>query len=96
MLSLISLNLPGEATMIQKTIIQISQLDILPSEIFVDYILSFDPSYDRGITTQFNEAGYESFKSIKNMGSTFLYLIINCSLLIILGIFKLATILMTR
>jgi len=42
MLSLISLNLPGEATIIQKAIIQISQLDIFPSEIIVDLILTFD------------------------------------------------------
>ena len=96
MLSLISLNLPGEATMIQKTIIMISQLDILPSQILVDSILSFDPSYDRGITMQFNEAGYESLNSIKNMGSTFVYLFINCGILIILGIFKLASIMMSR
>ena len=59
-------------------------------------MLDFEPSFERGITMQFNEAGYESLNSIKNMGSTFLYLIVNCGLLIILGIFKLSSIMMTR
>jgi hypothetical protein len=45
---------------------------------------------------QFYEAGYESLNNIQNMGSSFLYLIFSFGLLILLGILKLASLILTR
>ena len=89
MLSLLSINLPGEAYIIQRTIINFAQLDLLPSDYLTDKIFEFDPQFNHGLTFEFDDAGFDSMNTIKNLGSTFLYIIFNTALLVLIGILKL-------
>lgn len=65
-------------------------MDILPSELILSKIYEFDDTNSDGpMTIQLSQMGYESTRAIRNMGSTYIFLIANIGLLLIVCLFYL-------
>lgn len=74
-ISLINLNIQGLPRSIIKSVMSFAQLDILPSEIILNSLFTFDELNDKPFNPQFAFLGYTSSNGAINMGSAFLYLI---------------------
>jgi hypothetical protein len=75
-LSLISISVPGPAQQLNRYIIGFSQLDILPSELIYEKTLTFPDENDEALNTYFDQIGFSSSFAVKNMGSTFIFMIV--------------------
>ncbi len=67
-----------------------AQLDILPSELILNSMFTFNDLNDQAFNDQFALLGYESSNGAKNMGSALLYLVFNCFLGLLIGTISLA------
>ena len=88
-LSLISVNMPALASAINKQLLNLAQLNILPSTKINNAILKFSGNNDDPINDNFNQLVYNNINSIENMNSTFLFLIATCfayCILMLIGI----------
>ncbi|TNV87837.1 hypothetical protein FGO68_gene508 [Halteria grandinella] len=59
-------------------------MDILPADKIEEYFLEFDEINDSSLGQSFEGAGFDSLNSLRNMGSSFVYIIISllyCSLI---------------
>lgn len=74
-LSLISISVPGPAQQLNRYIIGFSQLDILPSELIYEKTLTFPEGNDEALNTYFDQIGFSSSFAVKNMGSTFIFMV---------------------
>ncbi|TNV88256.1 hypothetical protein FGO68_gene11483 [Halteria grandinella] len=84
MLSLISVNIPGIARYISRSLVAFSQLDIFPTSVFLQESLglkftvigenSEDPDNDP-LTSELADLGFGSRSTSINMGSTLVYLV---------------------
>ena len=88
-LSLVSLNVPGPVQLIQSTMLNFIYMDILQTSLWLDPIIFNSPgdNNDDGINPFFDLGGFTSMILIKNLGSTFVFLIVLliafCSMFII-------------
>lgn len=57
-------------------ILSLSQLDVLPTETIYDWFFTFDED-DEALNPFFEQVGYESTNSMRNMGSTFIFVVFN-------------------
>ncbi|TNV74644.1 hypothetical protein FGO68_gene13799 [Halteria grandinella] len=83
-LSIISVKLPVLTSLINKYLLQFSQMDILPADKIEEYFLVFDEISDESLGPSFEGAGFDSRNALRNLGSGFLYIIISlmyCSLI---------------
>jgi hypothetical protein len=87
MLALINVPLHGPAKPINSFILRVSQLDILPSSLIIEPL--FNISNEFPLNPNFETAGFASTNPILNMGSTFIFLLVDIILLIALGLSKL-------
>ena len=86
-LALTSVNIPGLPRVANVIIMQISQLDILPSQTIIQdmYMIPDENNIpgDMALNEYFNQAGFQSSYSIVNMGSTFIYLLLYLAFVLI-------------
>jgi hypothetical protein len=87
-LSLISIPIPGIAQSILGIILSLTQLDVLPSDKIYAFLFSFNAEEEEPISDYFDDAGYSTKNALQNMGSAAIFLLINFSLLINIGAFK--------
>ncbi|TNV86065.1 hypothetical protein FGO68_gene2303 [Halteria grandinella] len=85
-LQLMSLQIPGQARLILDIAIQLASMDILPSQQIFDATLTFDQDADASVNEYFEQGGFESLRSVNNLQSTYLYLVVNTWLLLFVGI----------
>ena len=84
--SMISISVPGIGKILQSALLNFIYLDILQTELWL-FPLLFPPKpygeedYDRPLNLYFEENGFESTALIKNLGSTFVYLVVYLILL---------------
>lgn len=70
-------------------ILSFAQVDILPSDLINNSIFTFDSDNDESLSPYFDMVGISSKNAVKNMGSTFYFLIFDACLLLLVGITKL-------
>lgn len=70
-LSLMSLSVPGSARVVLLVAMQLSQMDILPADDIYDATLTFEA--DEPVNEFFDQGGYSSTSSVRNLGSSYLY-----------------------
>ena len=86
-----SISVPAEPGYLIAIAVQLSQLDLIPTTGLYDEILTFDEedeSHLRGLNPFFEFTGYTLMNSIINYGSTFLYLLMNVIILVVLLLLK--------
>ncbi|TNV74267.1 hypothetical protein FGO68_gene9744 [Halteria grandinella] len=76
-LALVSVPMRGIGAILMGFILNLAQLDILPSQTIFDWFLTFDEEEESGLTPYFEQVGYESMNAIQNLGSTFVFLVVN-------------------
>ena len=91
--SMISINIPGIGKILQSALMNFIYLDLLQTELWL-FPLLFKPKAegedndmdetDQPLNMYFDENGFESKALIKNLGSTFVYLVLYFILLVIL------------
>lgn len=86
---LIAVPVSDLAQAISSMILNFAQLQVLPSDQINSSMLKFNASSDAPLNDYFDLVGYQSSNAIKNLGSTFVFLILNVFLLLIIGMFKL-------
>ncbi|TNV73462.1 hypothetical protein FGO68_gene7769 [Halteria grandinella] len=74
-LTIISIRLPPLTTVINRSLLQFSQVDILPTDKIEEYFIEFDDEEDTPLSQSFESAGFGSRNSLRNLGSTFIYII---------------------
>ena len=91
--TMISISVPGVAQMIQQVLLNLIYFDILYTEKwFPDLLASLKiklDQEDKGLNSFFEENGFDSKLLMKNIGSTFFFLITYCAVWIVFGISKL-------
>ena len=65
-------------------------MNILPSNQIISALFTFD-SQDGPVNSYFNQNGYQSLFLINNLGSTFLYLVANVVMSVLLVICKITS-----
>ena len=90
-LSLISVRILGIANQLNKVLLDLSQMDILPYIDIDDKFLDFDDWEEEPLNDQFAFFGLENTNSLRNMGSTYIYLMISGLYLNFLMIIELMT-----
>jgi hypothetical protein len=75
-LSLISLNVPGVANQVNSVLLQLAQLDVLPTPLIEEAFLTFNDFEDTPINDNFDQFGLSGTNSLRNMGSAFIYVFI--------------------
>ena len=75
-LSLISLNVPGVANQVNSVLLQLAQLDVLPTPLIEEAFLTFNDFEDTPINENFDQFGLQGTNSLRNMGSAFIYVFI--------------------
>ena len=85
MISFISINVPGIADQVNRILLGLAQLDILPARALESWLLHFDDIDDYALTDKFNELGYSNINSLRNMGSSFLYFVIALACMIVVA-----------
>ncbi|TNV87016.1 hypothetical protein FGO68_gene9018 [Halteria grandinella] len=75
-LAIISIRLPTLTTIINRSLLQFSQIDILPSDSIEEYFLTFDDASDTSLGSSFEGAGFGSMNALRNLGSSFIYIIL--------------------
>ena len=66
-LSLISINIPGTARVINKTLLNLAQLDFFPTTIIFPKIFTFDDEQSKALNPYFDNFGESSMNSLVNM-----------------------------
>ena len=84
LLALISVPIQGPAKIIDSFILGFSQMDVLPSEIIMDKMFTFNNEEDVALNEAFENAGFPFTNAMRNMGSTFFYLLIDFGALLVL------------
>jgi hypothetical protein len=92
-LALISVNIPGLASVIQSIILNYIYMDVLMTDKWLTKYLVEDDLNDCAINYYFDISGFQSKKLVKNLGSTFVYLALLVLGLVILAILKVVAIL---
>ena len=94
--SMISINVPGIGKILMSSLMSFIYLDILQTELWLFPLLfppkpfgQEDEDDDKPLNIYFDENGFSSLSLIKNLGSTFVYLIVYCLLLGLIPIFSL-------
>lgn len=85
-LGLISVPIPGLASIIMGFILSLSQLDVLPSDTIYEWFFTFDDDDDEALNPYFEQVGFDSTNSLKNMGTGFIILFLNIFILPLLWI----------
>ena len=83
-LSLISLNVTGIARLINSAILTFASMNIIPTNMIFSALFTFSDYDSDPVNDYFNQLGYSSSNAIQNMGSAFIYLILNIAMLILL------------
>ena len=79
-LSVMTIAVPAEPSYLIGIAVQLSQLDIIPTEAIYPNILEFDEeddAHNKGLNPYFEFAGYSVMNSIINFGSAFIFLVAN-------------------
>ena len=74
-LSLISVSVPGLANEINMYLLNLAQLNLIPANELTDIVFNFDDYDDNPLNGNFNLVGFGETNSIRNLGSTFPYMI---------------------
>ncbi|TNV87962.1 hypothetical protein FGO68_gene17242 [Halteria grandinella] len=85
-LSLISVNIPGPARLIGRTLISFSQFDIFPTDYFFTNLLQLQFTDQNALNSQLGDLGFNNISTTMNMGSALVYSLIEISLYLILMI----------
>jgi hypothetical protein len=95
-LTLISVTIPGVAQIIQRVLISFIYLDALQTEKWLVPLFFKDAedeaNPDHAVNSFFEQNGFQSMNIVKNLGSTFVYLIallIGCVALIVFKVLSL-------
>jgi len=94
-----SIPVPAEPGYLVAIAVQLSQLDLIPTNGLYDDIFKFeeeDEAHLHGLNPFFEFTGYSLMNSIINYGSTFLYLLSNIVVLCLLLLLKLLSSFSTR
>lgn len=62
---------------------------MLPSDKIVSRIFKFSEDSDEALNSQFNLIGFQNLDAVRNMGSTFIFLLCNFTLYLIFFLTKL-------
>ncbi len=96
-LSMVSISVPGLAKVIQGALISFICMDLLATDRWLmplifpeDNFPSEEPSIeDEALNAFFDENGFSTRTLLKNLGSTFVYLVILCIILLFIPLMKL-------
>lgn len=90
-LSLVSLSVPGISQLIQGIMISFIYLDVLMTDKWLMHIIYREDKEDEdeALSQQFADNGFASMSLIRNLQSTFVYLIVLLFLFVVLFIAKL-------
>ena len=77
-LSLISVSVPGLANQVSMYLLSLAQMNIIPANEITDLVLDFDDMNDNPLNGSFMIFGYGETNIIRNLGATFLYLVLIC------------------
>lgn len=83
-LFMIAIPIYGSAQAVSAMLLQFSQLDILPADLINSYVFTFDEN-DDPVNSYFDIVGISHHNSIRNMGSTFIFMVLDIGILIIIG-----------
>ena len=78
---------------IVSCILSFSQLDIIPTELFYDKIFTFDEDDDTPLNNLFEELGWGTNDTIRNLGSSLIFLAMVSIILVFTAFLKLFNIL---
>ncbi|TNV87376.1 hypothetical protein FGO68_gene11805 [Halteria grandinella] len=92
LLSLMSINIPGLASVINNILMNFIYMDLLQTGLWIEYIVDLENPEDRSLCPTFALAGYTSMNSVSNLGSTFIFLFIITFLNVVLILTKLLNI----
>jgi hypothetical protein len=75
---MISLPLPGLSRILNQAALKLSAMDIIPTDLVFEYTkIDFNDFNDRPFNTYFDQAGLSSLQALKNLGSTYLFIVTN-------------------
>ena len=81
-LSLISLNVTGIASMFNEAILMFASMNIIPTNLLFEMMFTFNTYDSEPVNDYFSKLGYSSSNAVQNMGSAYLYLLGNIALLV--------------
>jgi len=81
---LVSITTPGSASSIIQVFFQFAQLDILPTDQIYGATVEFNEVTDSAHNEYFDALGISSMNLLKNMGSTFIFLVGNFIMLAVI------------
>jgi hypothetical protein len=94
-LSLVSINVPGLAKIIQGALIGFICMDLLQTDRWLAPLIfnegtanEGEDNEDEALNQYFDENGFSTKVLIKNLGSTFVYIVIYCLILLMIPILK--------
>lgn len=76
LLSLMSINIPGLASVINNILMNLIYMDLLQTSLWIEYIIDLSNPEDLALCPAFDLAGYNSINSVTNLGSTFIFLVV--------------------
>lgn len=83
---LTAVSIPGRASSMLKIFFQFAQLDILPMDEIYDKTLIFDDVTDEAWNEYFDALGFSSLNLLRNLGSAVVFLLFECSLILLVGL----------
>lgn len=89
--TLISLAVPGMVQLVLAVLMNFIYFDILMTDVWLPNIFkttSYELEKEGGLNEYFDENGYQSKQSIKNLGSGFVYILVYISLLLLYSFFS--------
>lgn len=70
--------------MINQAILTFASMNIIPTNLIFAWMFTFNTYDSQPINAYFSQLGYSSSNAVQNMGSAFLYLIGNISILVLI------------
>ncbi|TNV86930.1 hypothetical protein FGO68_gene6935 [Halteria grandinella] len=89
-LSLVSIDIPGMVQFIQLVFLQFIYLDILQTDKWLPQLFYKNYGDDSGLNVYFEINSYGSTRAVVNLGSTFIYLMIQIGMVLAMGVFQIA------
>lgn len=84
---LVAVSTPGASSTFMTIFLSFAQLDILPTEFIFPCLFTFDEFTDEAYNPYFDTMGISSLNSLNNMGSAYIFLMMNLGFLGITFIF---------
>ncbi|TNV86987.1 hypothetical protein FGO68_gene1174 [Halteria grandinella] len=88
MLSLININIPGQAQLIMNMLMNLIYMDLLQTDLWLEKLMNIEDD-DQALCPSFKQAGYSSHNTVSNLGSTFVFIIVLIALYLIFALLSL-------